>query len=420
MSQQPKTKEMEDIFDNVNTLAREVQTPAATPPVETPPETIPAENITSPETPPQTPTVETPAENKTPETPPVETPSAEVAPVETPIEIPDYLKKLSELSDGKHNFTKDDEFKNFLKSHDDLSSKASELEKNFTQVQALKEIVKQYAKENDIVTKSGGEQAFKNNIIALELAKMHGDVEEVMPVARNLVHNLSKMNDLDALVNITKLDSPNMSEISAKRATLKGLGIDISEIEDWSDPLASLSEDDKAIIKVNANRNKRNIQEAINGVQIPEQVDIVKQLEDEENNFKNTVTEFKGKWETARNPLKESLKNIDFKDYDFSFEVPQTEVDQIVDQFLNEVSTMQKEPNDAEKQMVAQKMRDYYWMRNHDKITTALINHVKTVTEKAVRAEHANQSPLTVPETPAKVNEKEAAAVDAVRRSLFG
>jgi len=329
------------------------------------------------------------------ETPPVE----ETTPPAEP-EKPEYLKKFSELSDGELNFASDDEIKDFIKKHKSLSSKAEELEKHTLQVQAMKEIVKKYTEENDIVKKLGGEKNYKNSIIALELSKGRGKLDDVLPLASRIVNNIDTMSDFDALVNLQKLDAPNLSDARAKRATLIDLGIDTSEIENWDNPMDNLSEDDQAVIELHAAKAKRKLHEAINAVEIPEQPDVIKQLEEYETEKNNKVVELKGKWGEVRTPLVDSLAKLEYKEYGYEFEIPLAEREQIVDQFINEAANLGKEPDEATKQMVIQRMKQFYKKDNADKMIAAIVSHVKTSTTKEVKADQRNLTPLRVDETP--------------------
>jgi hypothetical protein len=324
-------------------------------------------------------------------------PEIKTEPVKTEVipevktEIPDHYKKLEELSGGKYKFTNDDEVKSFFDTHDKIKTEAEsrkDLDDYYTGLE--QEIISN--KDYDPIAKFGGEENYKKTIVAQELGR-NGDPT----IATKFVFgDRSKMDAIETLSLFAQYQDSSLvgDSDTATRTALRQLGIPIDRNTDLKEALDSLEKEDKSIINIRAKEIKGIVDKAIAGVPIPEISNPLKQLFDKTEQRKTKAAELKGRWDETITSLQSSLDKITFKDADFEFEIPEADK-AILNEFIRVASLQGREPNDAQKAEVIQRVKDAIYDKRRSEIMQAFRAKIETDVKKQKDAEHHNLSPLT-------------------------
>jgi len=327
----------------------------------------------------------------------------------------DYFKKLEEYSGGKYKFTKDDEIKEFFEKHNKISGEVETLNSRLGLIDEVEKWVQEESEKFDpkaVVEKQFGEGSYAKVLIAKELSKNGGDFNTYFNIVNG---GADKMNDMELAVKDIQRYDGSISEKDAKEIVLERLGVDIDGIEDLNNP--ELTPKQRTKLKVHTSELRSNINKAIE--------EISKQIKDPENPIKNIKSKFeerntktselKTKWSEAVTHLKGSLDKIKV-DEGFDFDIPEDVKEKIVNDFVVNAALKGIDPNEANKQMVVQKMKDYYRDTNWQKIWDAYKSKVQADIKKEYDAKYHNLSPLNVDKVTPESGETEAQA--AYRRNI--
>ncbi|MBN1683744.1 hypothetical protein JW865_09365 [Candidatus Bathyarchaeota archaeon] len=311
------------------------------------------------------------------------------------VETPEYIKKWNELSGGKFTFNKEDELKGFFEGYEKINSEYENLKsKSQEYEEAYNFLESDEVKQFDPVTRLGGEENYRKYKIAEELGKTIG-----FDNAARVVSGLDNLDQFEIIELYNKFRSPGITSNKKieREIALEEIGFDIDSVEDIFNVELDEKQQRKLDLKVLDIKDQLN--KAISEVEVPEFKNPLKGRVEQLEERKSNSEKLKLQWESeARTQLEASLDKLTFSDTDFEFDINQ-EDKVIIDAFITEASKRGKEPNEANRQMILEKAKEYVRDKNFNKIMKSFESHLRHKLEKEYDEKSKNLTPLGTDKT---------------------
>lgn len=308
-------------------------------------------------------------------------------------EVPEYLKKFQEFAGDRFEVKSEEDIQKFLDNYDKISEEAESLRSRVGIVDEVEKWVEEEGAKYDPkarVEKIFGEGSYEKVYVADAISKkMGGNFDQ----AYKFVTNVDKMSDIDVRAGYIQFLTPGTSQKDAIEYAYEKAGVDLEEVEDIKD--IELTSRQKLRLAEGAAEVRRSLKEAINEAKssYKEPENPIKNINSKFEERSAKVQELSGQWEEAVTPMKDSFDKI-LIDEDFSFEIPEAERDEIVRRFFKTAAKQGMELNDANKQKVLQRAKDYYADKNRKKIQSSYRENLTATLKKKWDAEHKNLQPL--------------------------
>jgi hypothetical protein len=363
----------------------------------------------------ETPAAETPVETPV-VAPVVETPTPDVPPVSLE-EKPEYIKKLTELSGGKHTFEKDEDVKGWFEKLDKYSDVEKELETRKSQDDYFKELeslIEEEHKRFDPVARFGSKENYAKVATVEQLGKQGSPL-----IAAKLVgSDLDKMSDLDVISLNHQFIAQNLvgKDLITKKLALEEVGYDVENV-DWNNiELNELQEGKMALKAANIRKTiKSMVAEAEKNIpELPHPLQAIKQKVESRP---KQEAERKEKWSTEYGQkIMDGIDKITYEDFNYTIEDAVKK--ELTDKFILEASRKGIEPNEANALRVIQAAKRYVRDNDFEKIVPSLLKAREAKLREEFQKEHGNLRPLNTDKVPNLPQGQNEAFQSAVKKQL--
>ena len=290
-------------------------------------------------------------------------------PEDKPTETPEYISKLKEFTGQE--FTSEDDVKNYFtestKKLSEVEKLSKAVEEGKTQKAAYEELVNYLDENRDKhdpknTMFGGDEEKMKRFMIGNALTKA-GKNPDV--VGKLLSADLGTMSPLELISLSNQLESKFLSgkDTEVKRMILKDIGVDIDD-EDFNISNPTLTSEQKTALELKAGKIEIELQGAIDGVEIPEISDPVKNAYDLIETRNSKTKELTEAWsnEGVAKTLGDSLDNVEI--LGTQFEINSEEKAKIVQEMVLDAALHGYEVTDENKQTLIAAAK-YQYIRDH-------------------------------------------------------
>ena len=290
-------------------------------------------------------------------------------PEDKPTETPEYISKLKEFTGQE--FTSEDDVKNYFtestKKLSEVEKLSKAVEEGKTQKAAYDELVKYLDENRDKhdpknTMFGGDEEKMKRFMIGNALTKA-GKNPDV--VGKLLSADLGTMSPLELISLSNQLESKFLSgkDTEVKRMILKDIGVDIDD-EDFNISNPTLTSEQKTALELKAGKIEIELQGAIDGVEIPEISDPVKNAYDLIETRNSKTKELTEAWsnEGVAKSLGDSLDNVEI--LGTQFEINSEEKAKIVQEMVLDAALHGYDVTDENKQTLIAAAK-YQYIRDH-------------------------------------------------------
>ena len=221
--------------------------------------------------------------------------------------------------------------------------------------------------------------------------------------AKMLNVDTNNMENLDVISMWHQFKAPKLSRDEAEAVAYSEAGVDLEAMEEEG---FKLNKAQAGRLAVKAQEIRDNINSLISNVEVPDVPNPYKELISGIEDTQKQSEELATKWvDSYGEKLEESLDHVEFKDFDFEYEIDNDSKTELVKEMISYAVKEGMQPTESNIKDVIKVAKELYLQRNAKKIMSAAIKNAVTKSEDKFDEKINNTKPINKEESPKELHD---------------